>query len=342
MFGFRTLDPDPAACAGAGRRGAHLPLRRARGPAADAGHLARTGERGPATSRAGSSTGCGCTRSTSARSSTSATASTWRCSSSSASRRASRSRPTSACARSSSEATAAGELMAQANTFAKRFDGSRYWPDRQWDLAIVLDNSAQRGDGLRRAARARLVVLRGGQLLRGDEEPDARRRAGVPRLLHRRRRRLARRRPRLHAARPGGPAGQAVLVGDRLRRRHPLPDRQRAAARRPRLTRRRSSSTNDDGSVDLLLRPDRAGRARARTGCRPSPAATGSPTSASTARSSPTSTAAGSSATSPRSRPAAPGPPGRSRRPHIPWRGTPRRASPGRPGACTARRGSAA
>jgi hypothetical protein len=43
-------------------------------------------------------------------------------------------------------ATAAGELMAQANTFVKRFEGSRYWPDRQWDLAIVLDNSAQRGD----------------------------------------------------------------------------------------------------------------------------------------------------------------------------------------------------
>src|SRR3954451_22131854 len=43
------------------------------------------------------------------------------------------------------EASAAGELMAQANTFAKRFDGSRYWPDRQWDLAIMLDNSAQRG-----------------------------------------------------------------------------------------------------------------------------------------------------------------------------------------------------
>ncbi len=42
------------------------------------------------------------------------------------------------------EASAAGELMAQANTFAKRFAGSRYWPDRQWDLAIVLDNSAQR------------------------------------------------------------------------------------------------------------------------------------------------------------------------------------------------------
>ncbi len=43
------------------------------------------------------------------------------------------------------QASAAGELMAQANTFAKRFAGSRYWPDRQWDLAIVLDNSAQRG-----------------------------------------------------------------------------------------------------------------------------------------------------------------------------------------------------
>lgn len=46
-----------------------------------------------------------------------------------------------------STATAAGELMAQANTFAKQFEGARFWPDRQWDLAIVLDNSAQRGDG---------------------------------------------------------------------------------------------------------------------------------------------------------------------------------------------------
>ena len=35
--------------------------------------------------------------------------------------------------------------MAQANTFVKRFEGSRYWPDRQWDVAIVLDNSQQRG-----------------------------------------------------------------------------------------------------------------------------------------------------------------------------------------------------
>ena len=35
--------------------------------------------------------------------------------------------------------------MAQANTFAKRFPDARYWPDRQWFLAIDLDDSAQRG-----------------------------------------------------------------------------------------------------------------------------------------------------------------------------------------------------
>ena len=80
-------------------------------------------------------------------------------------------------------ASAAGELMAQANTFVKRFEGSRYWPDRRWDTAIVLDNSQQRGDGLRRAAGAGVVVLRGGQLLRGDEEPDPRCRPGLPRQL---------------------------------------------------------------------------------------------------------------------------------------------------------------
>ncbi len=42
--------------------------------------------------------------------------------------------------------TATGELFAKANTFAKRFPGSRYWDDRQWDVAIVLDHSSQRGD----------------------------------------------------------------------------------------------------------------------------------------------------------------------------------------------------
>jgi hypothetical protein len=45
------------------------------------------------------------------------------------------------------EASAAGELIAQANTFAKRFPGAKYWPDRQWDLVAQMSNSAQRGDG---------------------------------------------------------------------------------------------------------------------------------------------------------------------------------------------------
>ena len=45
------------------------------------------------------------------------------------------------------QAAATGELMAQANTFAKRFAGSRYWPDRQWDLVLTMGNPAQRGDG---------------------------------------------------------------------------------------------------------------------------------------------------------------------------------------------------
>ncbi|MYV98039.1 DUF1254 domain-containing protein [Streptomyces sp. SID3343] len=44
------------------------------------------------------------------------------------------------------QASAAGELMARANTFAKRFDGSRYWPDRQWDLVLMLDRSDQRAE----------------------------------------------------------------------------------------------------------------------------------------------------------------------------------------------------
>ena len=42
-------------------------------------------------------------------------------------------------------ATVDGERMAQANTFAKRFPGAKYWPDRRWDTAVVLSNSSQRG-----------------------------------------------------------------------------------------------------------------------------------------------------------------------------------------------------
>ena len=43
------------------------------------------------------------------------------------------------------EGASAGEVMAQANTFAKRFEGSAYWPDRAWDLAVPMSNPAQRG-----------------------------------------------------------------------------------------------------------------------------------------------------------------------------------------------------
>ncbi|MDO3635994.1 DUF1254 domain-containing protein [Mycolicibacterium arseniciresistens] len=43
-----------------------------------------------------------------------------------------------------SAAAQAGELMAQANSFAKRFPDSRYWPDRRWDLVLALDESSQR------------------------------------------------------------------------------------------------------------------------------------------------------------------------------------------------------
>jgi hypothetical protein len=42
------------------------------------------------------------------------------------------------------QGAAAGELMAQANTFAKRFPDARWWPDREWFLAIDLDHSDQR------------------------------------------------------------------------------------------------------------------------------------------------------------------------------------------------------
>ena len=42
------------------------------------------------------------------------------------------------------EGAAAGELIAQANSFDKRFAGSRYWEDRRWDLTIALSTSDQR------------------------------------------------------------------------------------------------------------------------------------------------------------------------------------------------------
>jgi hypothetical protein len=117
------------------------------------------------------------------------------------------------------QAAAAGELMAQANTFAKRFEGARFWPDRQWELAIVLSNTAQRGTYYDELLERAFVVLRGGQLLRGHEKPDAGSWPGLPRDLHRRCWRLARRRQVLHAACARGRPGQAVLVRHGVHRR---------------------------------------------------------------------------------------------------------------------------
>lgn len=37
-----------------------------------------------------------------------------------------------------------GELIAKANAFAKRFPKSQYWPDRQWDTVLNIDEPSQR------------------------------------------------------------------------------------------------------------------------------------------------------------------------------------------------------
>ena len=120
------------------------------------------------------------------------------------------------------QASATGELMAQANSFDKRFDGSRgYWPDRQWDLVLPMSNSAQRGDGYDELLEAHLVVLRGGDVLGGDAEPDAGQGPGVPVRLHRRRRQLAGRRR------------QATPCGSRPTRRPGCSGRPRSTTRPP-------------------------------------------------------------------------------------------------------------
>ena len=144
MFGFRTLDPDPERARKLVEAVRIYPYADREDPPPPASSPRPAG-RGPATSRAASTTGSGCTASTRPRSSTSVTASTWPCSSSSGIEKGKPFDPDDRLSTLLSRASAAGELMAQVNTFAKRFEGSRYWPDRQWDLAIVLDNSAQRG-----------------------------------------------------------------------------------------------------------------------------------------------------------------------------------------------------
>jgi hypothetical protein len=42
------------------------------------------------------------------------------------------------------EGARAGELIAKANTFAKRFDGVYHWPDRKWEYALFIQDPSQR------------------------------------------------------------------------------------------------------------------------------------------------------------------------------------------------------
>ncbi|MDR2914383.1 MAG: DUF1254 domain-containing protein [Tannerella sp.] len=44
------------------------------------------------------------------------------------------------------EAAILGELMAKANSFDRRFEGIKQWPDRKWEHAIAMHNSAQRAE----------------------------------------------------------------------------------------------------------------------------------------------------------------------------------------------------
>ena len=114
---------------------------------------------GRATNPGECSTGNCCTTSTNARSSTNATGSTSRCSPRSASRRTRPSNPDERLTRILTAAASDAELMAQANTFAKRFPGSAYWPDRRWDLVLAVDDSSQRAVALRPTPRTCLLVL---------------------------------------------------------------------------------------------------------------------------------------------------------------------------------------
>ncbi|MCW2268909.1 DUF1254 domain-containing protein [Pseudomonas sp. JUb96] len=52
--------------------------------------------------------------------------------------------PTAAQQKALLEGTQAGELIAKANSFAKRFPNSRFWPDRGWDLVLNIADPSQR------------------------------------------------------------------------------------------------------------------------------------------------------------------------------------------------------
>jgi hypothetical protein len=42
-----------------------------------------------------------------------------------------------------SEAALVGEVMARANSYAKRFDGSQVWPDKRWEFSLFLEDVTQ-------------------------------------------------------------------------------------------------------------------------------------------------------------------------------------------------------
>jgi hypothetical protein len=41
------------------------------------------------------------------------------------------------------EAATVGEALARANGYAKRFEGSRVWPDRRWELSLLIEETNQ-------------------------------------------------------------------------------------------------------------------------------------------------------------------------------------------------------
>lgn len=52
--------------------------------------------------------------------------------------------PTPAQSKALEQGVQMGELIAKANTFAKRFPQARYWPDRQWDTVLNIEDPSQR------------------------------------------------------------------------------------------------------------------------------------------------------------------------------------------------------
>ena len=52
--------------------------------------------------------------------------------------------PTPAQRQALEKGAAAGKLLAEVNTFAKRFPNVRHWPDRQWEYALFIDDPSQR------------------------------------------------------------------------------------------------------------------------------------------------------------------------------------------------------